>query len=69
MFHALRDLIVRLRDDLDLQAKTARAGHSILAQASLRWEMLTESNSRGFCAPTERFPKNLDAIWIQLAKN
>jgi len=50
MFHALRDLIVRLRDELDLEAKTVRTGHSILAHASLLGEMLTELNSRGMSA-------------------
>lgn len=43
----LRQLIVRLRDDLDLEPKTIATSQSIIGHASLLWEMLTELNARG----------------------
>lgn len=43
----IRQLIVRLRDDLDLEPKNVATARSIATRASLLWEMLTELNSRG----------------------
>ena len=44
---ATRQLIIRLRDDLDLQLRDVATSRSIAGHASLLWEMLTEPNSRG----------------------
>jgi hypothetical protein len=43
----VRQPIVRLRDDLDLEPKNVATSQSIIGQASLLWEMLTELNARG----------------------
>jgi hypothetical protein len=43
----IRQTIIRLRDDLDLEPKNDSTAHSIAGHASLLWEMLTELNSRG----------------------
>jgi hypothetical protein len=43
----VRQLIVRLRDDLDLEPKHVATARSIGGHASVLWEMLTELNSRG----------------------
>jgi hypothetical protein len=43
----VRQLVVRLRDDLGLEPKNIATSHSIIGQASLLWEMLTELSSRG----------------------
>ena len=40
----VRQLITRLRDDLDLEPKNVGTARSIAARASLLWEMLTELN-------------------------
>ena len=43
----VRQLIVRLRDDLDLEPKHVATAREIGGHASVLWEMLTELNSRG----------------------
>lgn len=43
----VRQLIVRLRDDLDLEPKNVATARAIGGHASVLWEMLTELNSRG----------------------
>ena len=42
----VRQLVVRLRDDLGLEPKNVATSHSIIGHASLLWEMLTEQQSR-----------------------
>ncbi len=43
----VRELVVRLRDDLGLEPKNIATSHLIIGQTSLLWEMLTELSSRG----------------------
>ena len=43
----VRQLVVRLRDDLGIEPKNVATSHCIIGHASLLWEMLTELNSRG----------------------
>lgn len=43
----VRQLIVRLRDDLDLEPKNVATPRAIGGHASVLWEMLTELNGRG----------------------
>ncbi len=43
----VRQLVVRLRDDLGLEPNNVATSHSIIGHASLLWEMLTELNGRG----------------------
>jgi hypothetical protein len=44
---AIRELLVRLRDDLHLESKIAPTSQSIVGHAAVLWEMLTDLNSRG----------------------
>jgi hypothetical protein len=44
---AIRELLVRLRDDLQLKPQVAPTSQSIVGHASVLWEMLTDLNSRG----------------------
>ena len=66
----LRQLILRLRDDLGLEPKSMATSQSIVGQASVLWEMLTELNSRGLQGygrvPAE-LGRYLDPIGEQLA--
>ena len=66
-----RQLIIRLRDDLHLQSKMVPTARSIIAHASLLWEMSTELNSRGLTAygmVPEGLTHYLDPIGEKLAK-
>jgi hypothetical protein len=66
----VRQLIVRLRDDLDLEPKNVATARSIGGHASLLWEMLTELNSRGlqgYGKVPEELGQYLDPIGEQLA--
>jgi len=66
----IRQLIVRLRDDLDLEPKNVATARSIATRASLLWEMLTELNSRGlsgYGTVPEELGRYLDPIGEQLA--
>ena len=44
---SIRQLIVRLRDDLRLNANVVATSQLIVGQAAVLWEMLTDLNSRG----------------------
>jgi hypothetical protein len=44
---AIRELLTRLRDDLQLEPKMAATSHSIRGQAAVLWETLADLNSRG----------------------
>ena len=44
---AMRKLLLRLRDDLQLEPKVAPTSQSIVGHAGVLWEMLTDLNSRG----------------------
>jgi hypothetical protein len=46
----VRQLMVRLRDDLGLEPKNVPTSQFITGHASLLWEMLTELNSRSLQA-------------------
>jgi hypothetical protein len=66
----IRQLIVRLRDDLGLEPKNVATACSIATRASLLWEMLTELNSRGlsgYGTVPEELGRYLDPIREQLA--
>src|SRR5437870_7811883 len=66
----VRQLITRLRDDLDLEPKNVGTARSIAARASLLWEMLTELNSRGmqgYGKVPEDLGRYLNPIGEQLA--
>jgi hypothetical protein len=56
---AIRDLLVRLRDDLQLEPKVAPTSQAIVGHASVLWEMLAELNSRALQA-YGKVPDNLD---------
>jgi hypothetical protein len=43
----IRKLLVRLRDDLQLEPKAAPTSQLIVGHAAVLWEMLTDLNSRG----------------------
>jgi hypothetical protein len=44
---AIRELLVRLRHDLQLEPKVAPTSQLIVGHAAVLWEMLTDLNSRG----------------------
>ncbi len=67
----VRQLVVRLRDDLGLEPKNVATSHSIIGHASLLWEMLTELNSRGlqgYGKVPDELGHYLDPIGEKLAK-
>jgi hypothetical protein len=67
----LRQLIVRLRDDLELETKNIGTSQFITGHASLLWEMLTELNGRALQAYGEvpdELGRYLDPIGEKLAK-
>lgn len=55
----IRKLLVRLRDDLQLDPKVAPTSQSIVGHTSILWEMLAELNSRALQA-YGKVPDNLD---------
>ena len=60
-----RQLMIRLRDDLDLPLRNVATSRSISGHASLLWEMLTELNSRGltgYGTVSEELARYLDPI-------
>jgi hypothetical protein len=62
---AIRELIMRVRDDLGLQPKNVATSRSIAGHTSLLWEMLTEFNSRGlsgYGTVPEELARYLDPI-------
>ncbi len=66
----VRQLLVRLRDDLELEPKNVATSQSIIGQASILWEMLTELNSRalqGYGKVPAELGRYLDPIGEQLA--
>jgi hypothetical protein len=66
----VRQLIVHLRDDLDLEPKNVPISQFIIGHASLLWEMLTELNSRRLQAygkVPEELTRYIDPIGEQLA--
>lgn len=66
----VRQLMVRLRDDLGLEPKNIPVSQFIIGHASLLWEMLTELNSRGLQAygkVPEELTRYVDPIGEQLA--
>jgi hypothetical protein len=66
----VRQLMIRLRDDLNLEAKNIGTSRSIINQASLLWEMLTELNSRGlqgYGKVSQELGSYLDPIGERLA--
>jgi hypothetical protein len=67
----IRQLIARLRDDLQLETSTVGTGQSIVGQAALLWEMLVELNSRslgGYGKVSEQLASYLDPIGNELAE-
>jgi hypothetical protein len=66
----VRQLMMRLRDHLDLEAQNVAMSQYIVSQASLLWEMLTELNSRGlqgYGKVPEALASYIDPIGEQLA--
>jgi hypothetical protein len=67
----IRQLIARLRDDLQLETSTVATGQSMVGQAALLWEMLVELNSRslgGYGKVPEQLAIYLDPIGNKLAE-
>src|SRR5438876_728863 len=61
----IRQLMSRLRDDLQLEAKTVAMSQSIVGQAAVLWEMLTSLSSqglRGYGSVSEQLACYLDPI-------
>lgn len=66
----IRELMVRLRDDLQLETGVVATSQSILGQASVLWEMLTDLDSRslrGYGKVPAEVAHYLDPIAEQLA--
>jgi hypothetical protein len=67
----VRQLIMRLRDDLSLKPKNVLTSQFIIGHASLLWEMLSELNGRGLQAygkVPEELSAYLDPIGEKLAQ-
>jgi hypothetical protein len=67
----IRQLIARLRDDLQLETSTVATAQSILGQAALLWEMLVELNSHslgGYGKVPAQLASYLDPIGNHLAE-
>lgn len=67
----VRDLIIRLRNDLDLEPKNVATSQFIIGHASLLWEMVTELNGRGLQAygkVPDELSMYLDPIGEKLAQ-
>jgi hypothetical protein len=65
----VRELILQLRDDLQLQPSKPAASRLIVGQATVLWEMLAELNGRslqGYGQP-EELQRYLDPIGEKLA--
>ena len=68
---AIRQLMLRLRDDLSLSVKTIFTARSVATHSSLLWEMLTELNSRqlqAFGWVPENLGRYLDPVGQQLTQ-
>jgi hypothetical protein len=66
----LRQLMIRLRDDLQLLPTKPRTASLIVGQATVLWEMLAELNSaslQGYGAVPEELGRYLDPIGEKLA--
>ena len=66
----VRQLILRLRDDLQLEPSRPASSQMIVGQATVLWEMLAELNSRslqGYGAVPEELARYLDPIGEKLA--
>src|SRR5207237_7562797 len=64
-----RQLMTRLRDDLQLEVSVVATAQSIVGQAALLWEMLIELDSRslqGYGKVPEELARYLDPIANQL---
>jgi hypothetical protein len=67
----LRQLILRLRNDLGLEAKDVATSQFIIGHASVLWEMVTELNGRALQAygeVPEELGRYLDPIGERMAK-
>jgi hypothetical protein len=67
----VRHLILRLRDDLQLDAKIVATSQSIVGQAAVLWEMLTGLNTQGlqgYGRVPEDLSRYLDPIGDKLAE-
>jgi hypothetical protein len=66
----VRELILRLRDDLQLEPSRPASSQMVVGQATILWEMLVELNSRsleGYGRVPEELAHYLDPIGEQLA--
>ena len=66
----VRELILRLRDDLQLEPSRPASSQMVVGQATILWEMLAELNSRsleGYGRVPEELAHYLDPIGEQLA--
>jgi hypothetical protein len=66
----VRHLMTRLRDDLQLEPSLQATSQSIVGQAALLWEMLTDLDSRGlrgYGKVPDELAQYLDPIGEQLA--
>lgn len=66
----VRQLILRLRDDLKLEAKVVATSQSIVGPAAVLWEMLSDLNSQGlsgYGTVQEDLAHYLDPIGNKLA--
>jgi hypothetical protein len=67
---AVRELILQLRDDLQLVPSRPASSQMVVGQATILWEMLAELNSRsleGYGRVTEELADYLDPIGEKLA--
>jgi hypothetical protein len=67
---SVRQLILRLRDDLQLEPSRPATSQMIIGQATVLWEMLAELNSRsleGYGRVPEKLAHYLDPIGEKLA--
>jgi hypothetical protein len=67
----VRELLVRLRDDLQLNPNVVATSQPMVGQASILWEMLAELDSRSLRAygkMSEEVSRYLDPIGKQLAE-
>ena len=59
----LRELLVRLRDDLQLEPDMPTTAQLIVGQATILWEMLAELNSSSLNG-NGQFPRNWQRILV-----
>jgi hypothetical protein len=67
----LRELVVRLRDDLELEPDTPTTAQLFVGQATILWEMLAELNSsslHGYGAVSPELAAYIDPLGEDLAR-